>query len=176
MTAVAREAPGEEPLTPCLAADPFSLAEANINPLTGLSTDYLNHFNEAIMLLEMLPSMPECREDLAAWHPLGYHEHFSRSQLKQRELAIAAYDLAAPPVRRRFDALCESMKSAVLAAQAVLAADLAPDDAAHVAVETTAELKRLVALANAVIHGQEFTGPAASIQESQAAVDAILQP
>ena len=30
------------------------LADANINPVTGLATDYLNHFNEAIMLLEML--------------------------------------------------------------------------------------------------------------------------
>ena len=48
------------------------LAEANINPVTGLSTDYLNHFNEAVMLLEMIPVMPECGEDLAAWRPLSY--------------------------------------------------------------------------------------------------------
>jgi hypothetical protein len=27
------------------------LRAANINPRTGLATDYLNHFNEAIMLL-----------------------------------------------------------------------------------------------------------------------------
>ena len=39
------------------------LADANINPATGLATDYLNHFNEAIMLLEMLSSCPECRDD-----------------------------------------------------------------------------------------------------------------
>src|SRR3546814_1723486 len=32
----------------------------NINQNTLLATDYLNHFNEIIMLLEMLPSMPEC--------------------------------------------------------------------------------------------------------------------
>ena len=34
------------------------LRAANINPRTGLATDYLNHFNEAIMLLEMIPDMP----------------------------------------------------------------------------------------------------------------------
>ena len=28
------------------------LRAANINPRTGLATDYLNHFNEAIMLLQ----------------------------------------------------------------------------------------------------------------------------
>ena len=39
------------------------LRAANINPHTGLATDYLNHFNEAVMLLEMVPDMPECAED-----------------------------------------------------------------------------------------------------------------
>src|SRR5687768_4614722 len=99
MAVLASEAPLPEPAL-CLAADPFSLAEANINPLTGLSTDYLNHFNEAVMLLEMLPCMPECGEDLAAWRPLTYQEHFERSQLTHRELTIAAYDLADPTVIR----------------------------------------------------------------------------
>jgi hypothetical protein len=37
-----------------------ALANANINPRTRLATDYLNHFNEAIMLLYMLSSAPEC--------------------------------------------------------------------------------------------------------------------
>ena len=54
---------------------------ANINPKTGLATDYLNHFNEAIMLLEMIPSMPECTGDFLAWEPLSYAEHFIASQL-----------------------------------------------------------------------------------------------
>ena len=45
------------------------LRAANINPRTGLATDYLNHFNEAIMLLEMIPDMPECAEDFLTWTP-----------------------------------------------------------------------------------------------------------
>ena len=48
------------------------LRAANINPRTGLATDYLNHFNEAIMLLEMIPDMPECAEDFLTWTPLSY--------------------------------------------------------------------------------------------------------
>ena len=52
------------------------LRAANINPRTGLATDYLNHFNEAIMLLEMIPDMPECFEDFLGWQPLSYAEHF----------------------------------------------------------------------------------------------------
>jgi hypothetical protein len=55
------------------------LRAANINPRTGLATDYLNHFNEAIMLLEMIPDMPECAEDFLGWQPLSYREHFTAS-------------------------------------------------------------------------------------------------
>ena len=81
------------------------LAEANINPATGLATDYLNHFNEAIMLLEMLPSCPDCVEDFLAWRPMSYREHFAGSHFKGRDLAIAAYDAADPGLRERLDAL-----------------------------------------------------------------------
>ena len=58
------------------------LKAANINPQTGLATDYLNHFNEAIMLLELIPDMPECAEDFLAWSPLSYAEHFTASNFK----------------------------------------------------------------------------------------------
>src|SRR6201986_1813736 len=67
---------------------------ANIKPRPGLATDYLNHFNEAIMLLEMIPDMPECAEDFLGWHPLSYREHFEASNLKAKDLAIAAYEAA----------------------------------------------------------------------------------
>src|SRR5664279_6206818 len=75
------------------------LRAANINPRTGLATDYLNHFNEAIMLLEMIPDMPECAEEFLAWHPLSYREHFMASHFKTRELAIEAYESAEPAIR-----------------------------------------------------------------------------
>ena len=55
----------------------------NINPATGLSTDYLNHFTEALMVLEMVRDMPECIDDLRAWQPKTYTEHFAGSRLQQ---------------------------------------------------------------------------------------------
>ena len=75
------------------------LLAANINPRTGLATDYLNHFNEAIMLLEMIPDMPECAEEFLGWQPLSYREHFTASHFKARELAIEAYDSADVGIR-----------------------------------------------------------------------------
>ena len=70
------------------------LRAANINPRTGLATDYLNHFNEAVMLLEMVPDMPECAEDFLGWQPLSYGEHFHASNFKARDLAIESYESA----------------------------------------------------------------------------------
>ena len=86
--------PAANPVRPAsaTAADPSAraaeLLAANINPRTGLATDYLNHFNEAIMLLEMIPDMPECAEDFLTWTPLSYAEHFWASNFKARDLAI----------------------------------------------------------------------------------------
>src|SRR5438105_9348396 len=89
-----------------VAPDPARAAQlraANINPRTGLATDYLNHFNEAVMLLEMIPDMPECAEDFLGWHPLTYREHFMASNFKARDLAIEAYHAADEAIRTEFD-------------------------------------------------------------------------
>src|SRR3954464_5396825 len=80
-------------------ASAAQLRAVNINPRTGLATDYLNHFNEAIMLLEMIPDLPDCADDFLAWQPLSYREHFAASNFKARELAIEAYDSADPAIR-----------------------------------------------------------------------------
>src|ERR1700756_3829045 len=91
---------------PVAADDSARAAElraANINPRTGLATDYLNHFNEAVMLLELIPDMPECAEDFLTWRPLSYAEHFTASNFKARELAIEAYNAADIRIRTEFD-------------------------------------------------------------------------
>src|SRR5881227_1886216 len=91
------------------------LRAANINPRTGLATDYLNHFNEAIMLLEMIPDMPECAEDFLTWSPLSYCEHFMASNFRARDLAIEAYDTADATIRAEFDNITSTMTSILTA-------------------------------------------------------------
>src|ERR1700687_2380989 len=81
------------------------LGGGDLNPATELATDYLNHFNEAIMLLEMLSGCPDCREDFLGWRPVSYREHFMASRFKGRDLPIAAYDGADPNVRGWLDPL-----------------------------------------------------------------------
>src|ERR1700757_1058272 len=97
------------------AARAATLKAANINPRTGLATDYLNHFNEAIMLLEMIPDMPECATDFLEWHPLSYAEHFIASNFKARDLAIEAYESADAKIRTEFDHVTTTMTSILTA-------------------------------------------------------------
>src|SRR6476620_11585411 len=99
------------PAGPDAVARAAELRAANINPRTGLATDYLNHFNEAIMLLEMIPDIPECADDFLEWHPLSYREHFAASNFKARELAISAYDSSDPALRTEFDNITATMTS-----------------------------------------------------------------
>ena len=76
MTAAAKCEPTNLPAPP---DDEACLIAANVNPRTGFATDYLNHFNEAVMLLELLAEMPECLGDFFAWQPKKYDEHFAAS-------------------------------------------------------------------------------------------------
>src|ERR1700732_3572073 len=96
------------------------LRAANINPRTGLATDYLNHFNEAIMLLEMVPDMPECAEDFLGWQPLSYRDHFTASNFRARDLAIEAYESADERIRAEFDKITSAMTSILAAVGAAM--------------------------------------------------------
>jgi hypothetical protein len=129
------------------------LRAANINPRTGLATDYLNHFNEAIMLLEMIPDMPECAEDFLGWQPLSYCEQFTASNFKARELAIEAYDAADPGIRTAFDNLTSAMTSILTAVGAAMREAKQDKTRATLAEQATGWVKPLVMLAGGVING-----------------------
>ena len=129
------------------------LRAANINPRTGLATDYLNHFNEAIMLLEMIPDMPECSDDFLQWRPLSYAEHFHASNFKARDLAISAYESADPAVRAEFDQLTTTMTSILTAVGQAMREANQDKTRAKLAEQATAWVKPLVMAAGGVING-----------------------
>ena len=126
---------------------------ANINPRTGLATDYLNHFNEAIMLLEMIPDMPECAEDFLTWSPLSYSEHFMASNFRARDLAIEAYDTADTTIRTEFDNTTATMTSILTAVGTAMREARQDTTRATLAEQATGWVKPLVALAGGIING-----------------------
>ena len=135
------------------AARAARLRAANINPRTGLATDYLNHFNEAIMLLEMIPDMPECAEDFLTWHPLSYAEHFWASNFKARDLAIEAYESADEHIRVEFDNITGAMTSILTAVSAAMREAKQDKTRSTLAEQATGWVKPLVALAGGIING-----------------------
>ncbi len=129
------------------------LRAANINPRTGLATDYLNHFNEAVMLLEMVPDMPECAEDFLVWRPLSYGEHFHASNFKARDLAIESYESADAITRAEFDNITNAMTSILTAVGDAMRKATQDKTRATLAEQATNWVKPLVALAGGIING-----------------------
>ena len=148
------------------------LAEANINPATGLASDYLNHFNEAIMLLEMLSSCPDCLADFLGWRAKSYREHFEFSRFKSRHLAIAAYDAADPNLRARLDALADAMTAILEFTRTAMSPAIPLNTTAALAERAATLLRSLVARAGAVINGEADAGKPPS---PQAMVDRLMK-
>jgi hypothetical protein len=142
----------------------------NIDPLTLLATDYLNHFNEIVMLLEMIPDMPDCLEDAEAWEPKSYQEHFRQSQFHDKDLAIAAYEHSPSRYRTPFDDVIGQMNRIVpwglQRIREVLSAG-EPERLRLICTDISRRLQKLIDIASAIIHGS-------TRQLDQAEIDGFL--
>ncbi|WP_031231232.1 hypothetical protein [Asticcacaulis sp. YBE204] len=147
------------------------LMAANVNPTTGLATDYLNLFNEAIMLFEMGLDMPDMAEELMEWHRRGYVEHFEQSGFEQKDVVIAAYNQAPVAARQAFDQACTDALDVFESAIAILLSSNVEDPVARQDLEARLnDMKARVVEMDAHIHGK-----ATRIENSlQNAVDALF--
>lgn len=128
----------------------------NINEETLLATDYLNHFNEVIMLLEMVPDMPECLEDVKEWQPKSYADHFAESAFSDKELAVLAYENAPSGYRIPFDETTEEINKKVELGITEIEAvqkDGGADQLRELVTTTTREIQMLMDRSSAIING-----------------------
>jgi hypothetical protein len=147
----------------------------HINEATGLCTDYLNRFNEAVMLLELLPSVPDSIEDFLAWRPCSYAEHFANSNFKNRDAVIAAYKAADPATRKALDGLADTMNVLLLATRDAMKHDTKMGSAETLAQAALAWVKPLVTRAGFVINGVRVEeARTTGVSAAQAAVDALF--
>ncbi|GIU67275.1 hypothetical protein [Candidatus Phycosocius spiralis] len=139
--------------------DPSVLAAANINPKTGLATDYLNVFNEAVMLFGLLAEMPDMLEELKNWEPLSYEEHFARSGFMAKDLAIVSYLRCDPTIKAGFDALSTDLGHMVqeAIAQAEIAITQGEDIVDFIAI-TSGSLRSQIMLLDRMVHGGDPGG------------------
>jgi hypothetical protein len=151
----------------------------NINPRTLLATDYLNHFNEVLMLIELVPDDPDCLAEVVNWRPVTYREHFAKSGLSEGAIAVEAYDAADAAVRQAFDGTTERLNGAIRAAIYRLSMAVEGDDPErlrHVAGEAAASLRSLADEMNRIIHGAEATLDQSKIDQvlDQDAIDKMF--
>ena len=158
---------------------PSVLADANINPATRLATDYLNHFNNVVMLLDLISSMPECAEEVLGWQPLDYPSYFAQSHFRHRDLAILAYRAVDPILRGRFDGIVEELNTAMLMAQAMLAGEdpLDPETDFYLRELVERQLKPLIAETGGLINGTINVVPAnhAMPDTAQESIDELFE-
>ncbi|HYE48406.1 MAG TPA: hypothetical protein VEB20_02365 [Azospirillaceae bacterium] len=144
--------------------------DTTIDSNTLLSTDYFNHFNEVIMLLSMLGDMPDMLEEIAAWQPKTYREHFEGSGLAFAPLAIECYDHVPPEFREPFDATVAEMTAMIQESVGMLeAVKDDPDALGFTAADYWQRLQALVDRGSAIVHGSM---PAATL--TQSAIDDLF--
>ncbi len=131
----------------------------NISGQTLLATDYLNHFNEIVMLLDMLPDMPDMIDECKLWQPKSYVEHFAASTFSDRQLAIDAYARVPSRYRRPFEETVAQLNSLITSGIAQLDADIAAgveDEILRFAcVAISRAAQALMDCASAIIHGSD---------------------
>lgn len=149
------------------------LLAANINPATGLATDYLNHFNEITMLVGLVADMPEMMDDIRRWRPVSYVEHFDRSGFAGRALAILAYHAAAPATIEALQCVVDRLDETIL--DIVMTLEDAPVGR-YRAIVADADLRlgRLMARASGIIHGVDYDSDLFAPDATQGTVDALL--
>ncbi len=159
-----------------IAMSSEDLRAANINPKTHLATDYLNHFNEVLMMMEILPSMPDMIGDVMSWQPKDYPSHFRDTNFTGKDLAIAAFECAPTTVRTPFEQTIAMVDKLIIEAQRKLAEmDLSNEERAEFAVSEALELIRpMLGEADRIIHGREETIEAEDMSDAQADIDSLF--
>ncbi len=116
-----------------------------VSPHSGLANDYLNVFNEILLLLEYLPTMPDMVDEALAWRALGYREYFEKSQIAGSKQALRAYDKVDPRLREAFENLIFNMSKTAASTLKVIADHVQSDNFPQAVIEPcskTAELLR----------------------------------
>ena len=142
----------------------------NINEKSLLATDYLNHFNEIVMILDLVPDMPESLEDAKEWTPKSYVEHFRESTFTDKDLALFAYENSPEEYRVPFDDTVKQIHQIIADGLWDVERVVKTGDDALIRRVTTAvshKLQRFIDVASAIIHGDVRT-------MDQAEIDSIL--
>jgi hypothetical protein len=90
-------------------------ASALVNPASGVANDYMNHFNEILLMIENLPALlPEMVDEMLAWRPVSYRAYFESSPLPGSVEVLEIYDSLEEDFRRDFESMVELLDKIIL--------------------------------------------------------------
>jgi len=142
----------------------------NIHEQTLLATDYMNHFNEVVMLFEMIADMPDMLEEAKAWEPKSYQDHFRDSTFSDAALAVEAYEFVPRRYKEPFEKTIGQLNALIPTTISRIESDLERGNMDLVrenAAALSQVIQRLQDVAGGIIHGKEQT-------MDQSEIDAIL--
>ena len=135
---------------------PYPRLVSGIDGTSGFASDFLNQFNEVVMLLDSVAGGDEALvDDLLDWRPRGYAAHFAAGRLAERMRIVRAYRRAAAPKRRRLDGLAGELSAVVTAGGAFIAACRragAVDSIAPLARHLASDVRRRLATLDSLVH------------------------
>ena len=103
-------------------------AAALVNPASGIANDYLNHFNEILLLIENLPALlPEMIDEILAWRPVSYRQYFTNSPLPGSAATLEIYDSLDEEFRIDFESMVVMLDKIILESVEVIKAARRPD-------------------------------------------------
>lgn len=142
---------------------------SNVNAVTLLATDYLNHFNEALMLAELVVDMPDMLDDFSTWMPKHYKDHFRESGIADKDLAIEAFDHSPSEYRDPFDSSVQMLNKQLALLQQVLQKErenLADPDKQQFVRKKCELIRSLIDKISGIINGQVSAQTVASSEKS----------
>ena len=145
-------------LTPEQLALQPRLLSSNVNETTFLATDYLNHLNEAVMMIELVPSMPDMLEDALSWRPKTYQQHFQEGELAIAGLAVEAYEIAPERYRLPFDLTIKAINRRIAKTLETLEPLVDQGDSVKiglVVLEACKSIQDLIGVASAIVNGSD---------------------
>ncbi len=149
-----------------------------VNPNSGLANDFLNQYNELLLLVENLPILlPEMMDELLAWEPKSYEAYFQASSLPGGSVAIDIYRSLDLAFQNKFEAQIVKIDKlarkavALICEQRRCVKEIQPEDVevvcAKISIQLRAELDKAADLIN---HGL-----GASLETPQGMADRLMR-
>ncbi len=136
------------------------VVDYNINVKTLLATDYTNHFNEVVMMIEMLPDMVDMIEDCNLWTPKTYEQHFVDVDFPNYEIVIEAYQHIKKTLKVSFEQTISQINHVTLTGIGEIDKRIIEGDdelIRHQCKVVHETLQKLMVVLNGLIHGSNTT-------------------